>query len=246
MKSKKTVDNIQKLKEVAQKETVSRSEWRARIASFRTGFFILVIAFTALAVAAHAIPYFGIDLQVTHAIQRIHDPTMSSLLRSFSWIGFTPQSTIMVVAISVALFLMGLRWEGIMAVIAGSSVTVVNLILKSAVNRPRPTADLVEVFSRIPEYSFPSGHVMFYTVFFGYLIFLAYVLVRKKPVRRGITAVCAVLILGVAPSRIFMGQHWTSDTIGAYLAGSIWLAVLVQVYYWGRERFFARRPLIES
>ncbi len=237
---------VEKIKEVAQKETVSRPTWRKRFITFRNVFFTLVAVFAVLAIAAHMVPYFAVDLYITHAIQQIHNHTAAMILRSFSWIGFTPQSTLFVAAISILLFVSGLRWEGIMSAVAGSSVTAVNLLLKSAVNRPRPSADLVSVFSHIPEYSFPSGHVMFYTVYFGYLIFLAYVLVRQKHIRSTITVLCAVLILGVAPSRIYMGQHWASDTVGAYLAGSIWLAVLVQIYYWGRERFFGHKPLVIS
>ena len=234
------------LQEVAQKEVVSRRQLFRRLTLFRGVFLLGVLLFTILAVAAHAFAYFAIDLQVTRVIQTIDSPTAAWVLRSFSWIGFTPQSTLLVTVISLLLFLSGLRWEGILSVVAAVSVTGVNLILKSLINRPRPSADLVEVFARIPEYSFPSGHVMFYTVYFGYLIFLSFILMRHAWLRRSSITVCALLIMGVAPSRIFMGQHWASDTVGAYLAGAIWLAVIVQIYYFGRAHILAKRPVIEN
>jgi undecaprenyl-diphosphatase len=49
-----------------------------------------------------------------------------------------------------------------------------------------------------------------------------------------------VLLLGlvgmIGPSRIYVGEHWASDVVAAYLLGSVWLALSVLVYRWGVKR----------
>jgi undecaprenyl-diphosphatase len=31
-------------------------------------------------------------------------------------------------------------------------------------------------------------------------------------------------------SRVFQGAHWPSDVVGAYLAGGVWLMLMIEVY----------------
>jgi undecaprenyl-diphosphatase len=46
-----------------------------------------------------------------------------------------------------------------------------------------------------------------------------------------------ILILFVGASRVYLGQHWTSDVLGAYLLGGVILAGIVLLYQWGKPRF---------
>ena len=41
---------------------------------------------------------------------------------------------------------------------------------------------------------------------------------------------CLGLLLLIGPSRIYMGAHWTSDVLGAYLLGGLWLSVVLRAY----------------
>jgi undecaprenyl-diphosphatase len=52
----------------------------------------------------------------------------------------------------------------------------------------------------------------------------------------------SVSIALVGLSRIYLGEHWASDVLGAYLLGSLSLAATVALYRWGKTRFFVRRP----
>ena len=82
--------------------------------------------------------------------------------------------------------------------------------------------------------SFPSGHVMFYTVFFG---LGAWMLWRYGGGwwRLPVIVACLGIIVAIGLSRLYLGAHWASDVIAAYLlSGTIlWLAVL------GYERWLA-------
>jgi undecaprenyl-diphosphatase len=123
------------------------------------------------------------------------------------------------------------------------TIALLGSLIKLAVHRPRPAPDLVHVIQQLQDASFPSGHVLFYTVFFGFLIFLAYTLLKPSWLRTGLCGVLGALVALVGLSRIYVGDHWASDVAGAYLLGSLWLVLTIAVYRWGKPRFFVRQPL---
>jgi undecaprenyl-diphosphatase len=84
---------------------------------------------------------------------------------------------------------------------------------------------------------------VFYTVFFGFLLFLAYVLLKESWRRTLLIGFFAVLVLLVGPSRIYTGEHWASDVAGAYLLGALTLVANIAFYRWGKKRFFITQPV---
>jgi len=53
-----------------------------------------------------------------------------------------------------------------------------------------------------------------------------------------------VLLIGI--SRIYVGEHWASDVLGAYLLGTLTLVAIIQLYRWGKPRFFLRQPVAKA
>jgi membrane-associated phospholipid phosphatase len=198
--------------------------------------------FVALAVAAHMVPYFRIDLSVTRALQSYHGAFFAKLMYAISWLGFVPQVDVLLALAILVLLLIGLRWETVAALFAAGGVLVGSLV-KVIVLRPRPSADLIEVLANLPTKSFPSGHVLMVTVFYGFLAFLAFTLLKPSWGRTALLVLFAALIVLMGPSRIYLGQHWFSDVMGAYLLGSLWLALTIMFYRWGKQRFFRNQPV---
>ena len=215
---------------------------RYRAALFQTYLIGAVIIFLILAVAAKTVAYFTFDVTITRAVQTVNAGWFSALMRTLSWIGFAPQSWIISIAVLLFLFVSGLKWETIVAVgsIVGSSILTIGL--KLFVERPRPSADLISVISKLSDYSFPSGHVLYFTAFFGFLLFLAYILLKASWWRTLLMLILGGMIGLIGVSRIFEGAHWASDVIAAYLVGSIWLSLSIPVYRWGKSRFFVNQP----
>jgi len=191
---------------------------------------------------ARTTPYFSVDLAITHAIQTIQWQPFSLLMQFLTDLGYAPQSFVLTGIFVAALFLLGLRWESVVLLISVTGVGIVGTVIKGFVQRARPTADLVNVFSVINEFSFPSGHVLYYVSFLGFLGFLLFTLAPKSWWRTASIVLIIFLIATVGVSRVYLGQHWPSDVFGAYLLSSVWLALMIYLYRWGKPRFFVSQP----
>lgn len=201
------------------------------------------IAFGILFVLARASSYFPLDLRITLGVQTVNAVWFYGLMWGVSVLGYSPQSFLLAGAIVLMLLIIGLRWEAVTASLAALGVSGLGALVKIIVHRPRPSPDLVHVVQRLEAYGFPSGHVLFYTAFFGFLLFLCYTLLKVSFARTSMLVILVGLVGLVGVSRIYLGAHWASDVLGAYLLGSLWLAITVYVYRWGKTRFFVRQPV---
>jgi len=220
----------------------ARPTRRARAAAFQAYVLGASVAFVALAVAAHYVPYFGLDLRITRAVQSLHVGVLDAVLRALTWAGFVPQVDVIGTLLFLTLFLFGLRWEAV-GVLFAYGITFVGIVVKLLVVRPRPSADLVYVMSQLDSTAFPSGHVLAATSVCGYLAFLAYTLLKPSARRTALIGVALAIVPLMGVSRIYLGQHWFSDVMGAYLLASLWLALTIRFYRWGKPRFFRRQPV---
>ena len=107
---------------------------------------------------------------------------------------------------------------------------MLNALVKHLIKRPRPANELVKVVRVINEPSFPSGHVMHYTNFFGLLIYLLATNWRPGRLRNILITICTTLILCIGPSRVYLGAHWPSDVMAGYLYGGLWFGGLMVLY----------------
>jgi membrane-associated phospholipid phosphatase len=246
MTEKTDQEPIQKIADAASKATRAESApapvRRYRALLFRFALVLVVVAFAGLTFLIKIMPFFTIDLQITRGVQLINFPAFLVLMNVVSWPGFSPQSMIITGLIVVAIYGMGLHWEAVMALIAAVLSTGINLLVKDLVQRPRPTPDMTTVYATLTSYSFPSGHVMFYFSFFGFIWFLGYSLLKPSLKRTLLLVFFGSLIVLVGISRIYLGEHWASDVLGAYLLSSLTLVVIIQTYIWGKTRFFVHQP----
>jgi undecaprenyl-diphosphatase len=228
-------------------QAIASPAWRRYRAAIFQGYLIAaIVLFAVLAVLAHTVAYFTFDLVLTREIQTFHGIGFSTLMWLESWLGYSPQSEVLVALAFVFLLVSGLKWEAMMVLFADLSISLIGTAIKLVVVRPRPDPDLVNVITRLPDYGFPSGHVLFFVTFFGFLGFLAYTLLKPAWERRALVALCGIPIALIGVSRIYLGAHWASDVLAAYLLGSIWLTLCVHIYRWGKPRFSANQPVAKE
>jgi undecaprenyl-diphosphatase len=227
-----------------QTKMASPSTRRSRTLLFSVLLVSAVGAFAFLTFLVETIPSFAVDLQITRAIQSIDSPLFAGLMMLISWPGFLPQSVMITVLIAFLLYFYGLRWESMISLLAAISSGVSNEWIKNLIQRPRPSVDLVEVVQVLISYSFPSGHVMFYTILFGFTWYVTYTLLKSSLLRSVSLVLLGGFILFVGISRIYLGQHWASDVLGAYLLGGVILTGIILLHQWGRTRFLVREPVV--
>jgi len=115
-------------------------------------------------------------------------------------------------------------------IIAIGGGSLINTVIKSALQRARPT----ELYLNGPSaFSFPSGHSTVNAVLYGFLAIL--VMRQIAPIWRAPVAIgTGTLIASIAFSRLYLGAHWLSDVAGGLAFGAMWLALLTLVYMYHR------------
>ncbi len=194
-----------------------------------------LVAFAALALLAHWHAHFGWDLSVALAVQRA--PHMLWPARVISVFGNRWHPHALTAATILLLCGRGRRTEAAGLLLSAGGGSLVNTLVKLTVARPRPGAALVTIYGQSAGKSFPSGHVTFYVCYFGFLFFAAYaVLPRHIWARRLALISTATLVATVGLSRVYLGAHWPSDTLGAYLLSGLWLATALHLYRKWKQR----------
>jgi membrane-associated phospholipid phosphatase len=101
--------------------------------------------------------------------------------------------------------------------------SLLNYLLKNLFLRARPQFEHPIITST--GYSFPSGHTLAATVFYGALCAFALCYLRSWLSRTLALALCIFMVSLVGFSRIYLGAHYLSDVLAAMLEGLAWLAV---------------------
>lgn len=192
-------------------------------------FFVVLIIYGVLAVLAHRYAYFDWDVTLARGIQAVSLPGFDALISGVSLLGNGWIACPLVIVAGLTLIKTGLRAEGVLCMAGAAAGWLVNSLTKFLIGRPRPSDELVHIVKVYQSDSFPSGHVVFFVEFFGFLFFLAYVLLKPGPLRRASLTVLGLLIVLVGVSRVYLGAHWPSDVAGAYLAGGIFLMLMIEV-----------------
>jgi undecaprenyl-diphosphatase len=171
----------------------------------------------------------SIDVPLTTFIQSINWGPVDLVLKPINATAGVWQVLLGVTAV-VVLFVVERRAGWLMAI--GSISSLLDNVIKLAISRQRPPADLVHILNPTTGYSFPSGHAVFFT---WMSFMLAFSLApRVNPRLRPVLWIFAgVVILLTCIARVWDGVHWPSDVIGGVLLGLGWSAFVL----WLPERW---------
>ncbi|NMF26669.1 phosphatase PAP2 family protein [Olsenella umbonata] len=148
---------------------------------------------------------------------------LTPIMQSISDLAYPVVLVVMLLVIEV--FAPGRR-PGLCAAVNLVLATLLNLLLKALIQRPRP-----EGYRLVAEsgFSFPSGHSMVAMAFYGLLIWMVWRYEKDALVRRlGVIGFGLVIVL-VGLSRIYLGVHYASDVLAGFCASIAWLGVYTKL-----------------
>lgn len=164
-----------------------------------------------------------------------HDPFGREALGFLRDVGSSLAALVTILLLSIAAWVAGRRWTAA-AALAFLLGLLLETVLKEVVDRPRPTAELLEPLVGFRSSSFPSGHVMS-TLLAGALVLW---LVRRCAGLGWLRVLPAVwaggLILLQPWVSVAGGVHWPSDVLG----GLVWGLVVVIPGVWLLNRAWER------
>ena len=153
--------------------------------------------------------------------------TNTKVLTWFTHLGGPVGMTIIASLITIV---MVWRWRSrtplVMMFLAVAGSLTMTMVGKAVVGRPRPP-----LTAAVPPYeyafSFPSGHALNSTVIAGTVAYLLLRRLRSQWARVATVILAAAWAIAMGLSRVFLGHHWLTDVIFAWLLGGAWLALLI-------------------
>jgi undecaprenyl-diphosphatase len=225
--------NLPEIAEEAQR-VAAESSFSGRKAVSRGTIFFALYAWilsgaVLLSLIARRTTFFPGDMTITETLQRRKNPWFRRVMYWVSEIGFWQWSTPQTIGIAAIFWALKFRLEALFILLTTSS-NLLNMMVKRLIKRPRPDRRLVTVVKVINEPSFPSGHVMHYTNFYGLLIYLLATNWKPSRLRNTLIGICSGLIGSIGPSRIYLGAHWPSDVMAGYIYGGLWFGGIMALY----------------
>lgn len=181
--------------------------------------------FVLLSLLAHRFVPFPGDTAAGQWLSGIGSGLFDGFMKAVSWLGDTAPATIIVAVVVVLLLAFRRRLESLFVPLLALTGAGATSLFKFLVDRPRPGDDLLAGGT-----SFPSGHVVYSVVFFGFLAYLAPRLIRRPWAARTAQVILILLILLSGASRVYLERHWPSDVLGGLLLGGLLLVPAITLF----------------
>jgi undecaprenyl-diphosphatase len=176
--------------------------------------------------AAARFSYLPFDVPVERFIQSLSFGPLVSVFTLMDWLeGLRQTVSGLVVIVIVA----AINWRLIPLALVAALNGPIYSITAAIIQRPRPSADLVNVIRHTGSTSYPSGHVAFFSwVLILLVVCLAVGRLPKLVVAASWVAASVVLLI-VCIGRIYLGEHWPSDVLGGLALGLGWTSLALSL-----------------
>lgn len=210
----------------------------------KTIFWGSLLLFTLLAVMVNSQLLETYDRSIILFFEKIRTGFFNSFFYLFTEMGSIKTLLPAAVLVSIGLAIKRHYWEACFFMLAFWGSRGANHLLKGMFERERPAFNsLIEAGG----YSFPSGHAMNATVFFGFLFYLfIYVLRKGNHHSTAWRLTVTVLVTLIAVSRVYLGVHYLTDVIAGACAGLLFLGLVVYLYTFVISRKSLRQQAMDK
>ena len=170
-------------------------------------FFLFFVIFLAIAEDVFEQEIFEFDSVVYNFLVNNRNEALNNFFKIITQFGSA--LVLIIITILCVIFIRDKKYK-ILVPANLVTIAIINIVLKNFFLRPRP--DELRLIEETG-YSFPSGHAMASTAFYGLLIYIVHEKVENKILRNTICIMLGLLILLISISRIYVGVHYTSDVI---------------------------------
>lgn len=155
----------------------------------------------------------------------VRNNTLTPIIKSLTNIGGT---SILIIESLIIFLLFNDKKVGLFIPINLALSAGLNHLIKSFIKRPRP--DIIYHLIKQGGWSFPSGHAMVSLSFYGFLIYLVIKYIKKRNLRDFLVVILSLIIIFVGFSRIYLGVHYTSDVLGGYTLGIMYMMIYTTIF----------------
>jgi len=172
----------------------------------------------------------GLDKPLLHVALGLRSPWLDKAATLYTDIGGTVVMPIIAVTAILILTVNRRSWTPVI-VIAGAGVgsLLMTIAGKDLIGRARPALEFaVPPFEHSP--SFPSGHTLNATVIAGAIAYVLLLREKKRLTRALTVAIAGLFALTIGLSRVYLGHHWFTDVLAAWMLGLAWLALVITAH----------------
>jgi undecaprenyl-diphosphatase len=212
-----------------------RDDRRAALVALALGF-VVCGAFAALAAQVYdavseADGIAVLDQPALNAALSLRTPALTGVVARFTELGGTVGMTVIATVAAVLLSLRRRSLEpALVAAVTAVGSVGLTVVGKSVVARSRPPfIDAVPPFES--SFSFPSGHSLNSMALVGVLTYLALRQLARWWSRLLVVAVGSLFVVAIGLSRVYLGHHWLTDVLGAWMIALAWLTVVLTAHH---------------
>lgn len=168
------------------------------------------------------------DSSIRHAIRQMQSPMWTALFLVLTKLGSTVY--LIIVGSIAGIVFIALRWFRplVILIIVMAGQAVLHNGFKWLIARPRPRAMIT--YQAIESFSFPSGHAIGVLCLYFVLAWTIATRATENPAIKALIGIAAaVLIFLVGLSRVYIGIHYPTDVLAAFLAGLVWSLSVVSI-----------------
>lgn len=171
-----------------------------------------------------------LDHPVLRAVIGLRTPALDSLVTGYTNIAGSVVMPILAVLAMIVMALARRSWTPVLLITAtGLGSLAMTVSGKNLIGRARPSqADAVPPYEHSA--SFPSGHTLNAVAIVGIVAYLLVLRQHRWWTRLLTVSVAGLFAVTIGLSRVFLGHHWLTDVLAAWLMGAAWLAMVITAH----------------